>query len=226
MKYHVEFDISFKKNPYKGLYIAVEGIDGSGKTTQVGALKKYFESRKKKVVTTSEPRSESVVGKIIRDILQSHISVPPESLQYLYSADRSINQETIVKPALEQNKIVLSHRSFFSVIPYGVMDKGLASYNKKDGQILSVAHGLLSMYHQFIMPDLTFYLDIPVSVAMNRLSKMKKIKEIYEKKEKLVRIREGYEWQIKQFKKVFVVIDGTKKEDLVTYDIINTIERL
>lgn len=224
MKYHVEYDIEFKKNPYKGLYIAIEGIDGSGKTTQVEALKKYFESQGAKVVLTSEPRSESVVGKIIRDILRSNIQVPPESLQYLYSADRAINHMTIVEPALISGKTVLSHRSFWSVIPYGVMDKGLDEYNEKEGQILAVAHGLLSMYHQFISPDLTFYLDVSVDTAMDRLSKMKKVKEIYEKKEKLSRIIQGYKWQLREFQGEFVAIDGERSEEEVSNEMIHKIE--
>ena len=47
MRYHIEFDISLRKNPYKGVYIAIEGIDGSGKTTQAEKLARYFKEKGK-----------------------------------------------------------------------------------------------------------------------------------------------------------------------------------
>jgi dTMP kinase len=223
MRYNVDFDIELRKNPYKGLYIAVEGIDGSGKTTQITALKKYFIKHGKKVTITSEPQSNSVVGKIIRQVLSSQIKLPPAAFQYLYSADRVVNQENVVKPALESGTTVLSHRSFWSVIPYGVMDKGLDNYDEKNAQILAVAQGLLSMYHQFIAPDITFYLHVPVDVAMERLHEMDKEKEIYEKREKLERIFQGYEWQLNQFPKEFTIVDGTKTQEEVEKTIISHI---
>ncbi|MDP3726935.1 MAG: dTMP kinase [bacterium] len=216
MKYHIEFDLEFRKNPYKGLYIAVEGIDGSGKTTQVKKLAEYFSKKGKTVVVTSEPRKgDSAIGKIIHEILQSKIKVPQEALQYLYSADRVINHKTIVEPALKKGNVVISHRCFWSVIPYGLFDKGLFDYNRIDTQVLFAAQGLLSMYHQFIAPDKTFYLDISADVAMKRLLGMKKIKELYEKREKLEKIIVGYRWLAKQFPKEIIVINGEQSEEAV-----------
>jgi len=220
MKYHIDFDIELRRNPYKGLYIAFEGIDGSGKTTQVERLAKYFEKNKRQVVVTSEPRIDSLVGKFIHDILQGKFKVPSAALQYLYTADRVINHEEVVDKTLKKGTTVISHRSFWSVVPYGVMDKGLATYDKDKAQVLQVAQGLLSMYHQFIAPDITFYLRVPVDIALSRLAKMKKVKEIYEKREKLSQVARGYEWQLKQFPKEFVVIDGEKSEEEVTKEII------
>jgi len=224
MKYHIEFDLEFRKNPYKGLYIAVEGIDGSGKTTQTEKLVQYFSKKEKTVVVTSEPRKEdSVVGKLIHEILQAKIKVPQEALQYLYSADRVINHKTVVEPALKAGSVVVSHRCFWSAIAYGLFDKGLFDYNRSAAQVLFVAQGLLSMYHQFIAPDLTFYLDISVDVAMKRLSRMKKIKELYEKREKLEKIIVGYRWLASQFPKEITVIDGERSEEEVFADIIKRI---
>lgn len=224
MKYHVDYDIEFLRNTSKGLYIAVEGIDGSGKSTQIEKLQAYFTAQGENVVVTSEPRSESVVGRIIRQVLQAEIKLPPAAFQYLYSADRVENQETVVKPALAKGDMVVSHRSFWSVIPYGVMDKGLANYDEENASILGVAQGLLSMYHQFIASDITFYLHVPVATAMQRLSEMDKVKEIYEKKEKLQRIAKGYEWQLSQFPNEFTIIDGTKDEKEVTDALISHIK--
>ncbi|HSW89223.1 MAG TPA: dTMP kinase [Candidatus Saccharimonadales bacterium] len=224
MRYHVELDIDFQRNTLGGKYIAIEGIDGSGKSTQVLHVQDYFTKQGKEVLLTSEPHHGSMVEKMIRDALQSKITIPSAALQYLYSADRVINQESIVKPSLSQEKIVLSHRVFWSAVPYGLLDKimGLkgGDYDFNQSSQIMIAQGLLSMYHQFVVPDVTFYLDISVDTAMERLSHMDKTKEIYEKRDKLEKIREGYNLLINMFPKEFVVIDGEQSEKQVTEDIL------
>ena len=120
MKYHVEFDLDFKRNPYKGLYIAIEGIDGSGKTTQVEKISRYFEKKGKQVVTTGEPRkNKGIVGKLIQDILLSKVKVPSIAFQYLMSAERAIHHEELILPSLKAGKAVVTDRCFWSAIPYG-----------------------------------------------------------------------------------------------------------
>lgn len=225
MKYHVSFDIELKENPYKGKYFALEGIDGSGKSTQLHLVAQRLRSDSLPVVLTSEPKSDSIIGNIIREVLQGKIAMPPIAFQYLYSADRAISQETIVKPTLEKGDILLTHRSFWSVIPYGLTDKEIFADGKSSAEILAVAHGILSQYDQFICPDITFYLDTPVDVATNRLAHMDKVKEIYERKEKLAQIAKGYEWEMQKFPEKFVRIDGTKKESEITEEIVSLIKK-
>jgi len=225
MKYHIEFDIELRKNPYKGAYIAFEGVDGCGKTTQVEILKEYLKKKGKSVVVTSEPRKEgSAVGRLIREILQSKIKVPSASLQYLYTAERIINHKDVVEPALRSGKIVLSHRSLWSNVPYGLLDRGVTNYDSPDTKLINVTQGLMSLYHQFIIPDITFYLSVSANIAMKRLRSMNKVIDMYEKKEKLERIAKGYEWQAKQFPKEFVVIDGEKSTEEVTQEIVSRIK--
>lgn len=224
MQYHVELDIDFQRNTLGGQYIAIEGIDGSGKSTQVDHLQQYFQKQQKKVIVTSEPYHGSMIEHMIRDALQSKTHIPSAALQYLYSADRVINQESVVKPALQEQKIVLSHRVFWSAVPYGVMDKIMdkknGNYDFNQSNQIIIAQGILSMYHQFVIPDKTFYLDISVDTAMQRLSHMDKTKEIYEKRDKLEKIKEGYEMLIDMFPKEFIIIDGEKSEKEVTEEII------
>ncbi len=226
MKYHIEFDIELRKNPYKGLYFAFEGIDGCGKTTQTEIIRKYLEKKGKRVVVTSEPRKEgSAVGKLIGEILQSRIKVPSASLQYLYTAERIVNHKDVVEPSLKSGKVVLSHRCLWSNVPYGLLDRGVTNYDSPDTKLIQVTQGLMSMYHQFIIPNITFYLRVSADTAMKRLTAMDKVKEImYEKKEKLEKIARGYEWQAKQFPKEFVVIDGEKNEEEVTKEIVKKLE--
>ena len=85
----------------------------------------------------------------------------------------------------------------------------------------------MSLYHQFIVPDMTFYLRISADTAIKRLTLMDKVKEVmYEKKEKIQRVARGYEWQLKQFPNQFVVIDGEKSEQKIATEIENKVEEL
>jgi dTMP kinase len=224
MKYHVGFDIEFKKNPHKGLYIVLEGINASGKNTQVSSLKKYFQSQGKKVVTTDEPTHTLLVGKFVRKLITDGEKIPPAALQYLYTADRIINHQTIITPALEQGKVVLASRSFWSAVVYGVMDRGEHDYTRPDADLILVAQGILSMYHKTMLPDYTFYLDLPVETALQRMKKLRRTKDIYETSEKLSQLLDGYRWLKKQFKNEFITIDAEKPIDGVTEDILKKIK--
>lgn len=224
MTYHVNFDVDFKRNPYKGKYIVVEGIDGSGKTTQVERLQEYFEKKGEDVVIAKEPTREGAIGELVHNILQGNIDVPSIALQYLYSADRAVNHYTRIIPALEKGSVVISDRCFWSSIPYGILDRGGVDYDNT-AQVILVAHGILSMYHQFIVPDYTFYLTISVGQALKRLRGMEKTQEIYEKKEKLAKIEEGYKWLIKHFPKEITVVDGGQPVAKVTEDIISKLPK-
>jgi len=223
MKLPVSFNLPLRRNPYKGLYIAIEGIDGSGKSTQLHILREYLEKKGKEVILTSEPKSELITGQLIRKILSSEIKIPPNAWQYLYSADRVINHEQFVEPALQENKIVISHRSFWSVLPYGIMDRTGSEYDYSVANALLVSQGILSYYYQFIVPDITMYLQLSVDEAMKRLTNMDKEKDIYEKKGKLQKIAKGYDWLLQQFPEEFTIINSQQPVNQVTKEIIEAI---
>lgn len=226
MKYHIDFDIDFKRNTTAGFYIALEGIDGSGKSTQVQQVTKRLQAEGKDVLIMNEPSNTTVVGKLIREILQSRVAVPAVSLQYLFTADRAIQAEQVLQPALEQGKIVLSHRCFWSAIPYGILDQSNhdKDYDYSKAEQILAAQGILSFYHQFMVPDLTIYLDIAVDSAVKRLSQMDKTKEIYEKRDKLEKIASGYQWLLEKFPKEFTVVNAEKPVDAITEEIMTRIQ--
>lgn len=225
MKFPISFDLPLRRNPYKGLYIAIEGIDGSGKSTQLHALRKYFEAKGKAVELTSEPKSELITGQLIRKILSSEVKIPSTAWQYLYSADRVINHQQFVEPALQKGKMVITHRCFWSVLPYGIMDKTGSEYDYSVAHSLLVSQGILSYYHQFIAPDITIYLQLSVDEAVKRLQNMDKEKDIYEKKGKLQKIAKGYDWLLQQFPQEFTIIDSQQEVEKVTVDIIARINK-
>ena len=225
MKYPVKFDLDLKRNPYKGLYIAIEGIDGCGKSTQIDNLKNWFEEEGKSIILTSEPRKkESLVGKLIHAALRSKVKLTPLCFQDLYSAERELNHESVVVPTLKKGHVVLSHRCFWSAVAYGVFDKGEKKYTVSNSNVIIVANGILSRYHQFIAPDYTFYLAVSAKTAMGRILKMGKRREIYEKKDKLLRIIAGYDYLLKKFGKEIIMINGEQEKNRVTEKIVSWIK--
>lgn len=224
--YHVEFDLDFKRNPYKGLYIALEGIDGAGKTVQSERLFNYYKKKNKNAVIVTEPRRTGLVGHLINEILQGRANLPPASLQYLITADRIGEQYELVLPRLEKEEVVISHRCFWSAVPYGILDQTGGRGNFDRGETIMVAQSILSRYYQMVVPDITFYIDIPPKVGLERLAKMGIHLEYYEKLEKLEKVKSGYEWMIKKFPDEFVVINGDRDPEEITKELIETIEKI
>lgn len=219
--YHIEFDLEFKKNSYPAKFIVLEGIDGSGKTTQAKKLVKHVTHKGVKCIYTKEPTDE-VTGKLIRRILAGKILVPPVAFQYLFAADRAVHQVHVEK-YLKSGLTVVSDRYFWSSAVYGMVDRGISSY-EGDKERLLVALSILSMYHRFLVPDYTFYLKISAKDAVRRIDKTKKELEIYEKKEKLEKLRLGYEWLAKKFAKEITIINGNQSVEEVTREIVTIIK--
>lgn len=223
MKYHVEFDIDLKRNPHKGMYICLEGIDGSGKTTQSLRLAEYFKNHGKSVVATREPQKEGLIGDILQKILTGKIRMSSLGLQYLFSADRVLHQEEVIVPALKSEKVVISDRCFWSAVIYGILDR--EGWNDPNAShFLLTVHSVLSMYHQFIVPDLTFYLNVSLETAFLRISKKKDKLEIYENKDKLQKLIKGYDWLAKKFSNEITVVDGNQTVEKVTKEIVSKIK--
>ncbi len=225
MTYDVSFSIDLKKNPYDGLYIALEGIDGSGKTTQVEKLTEHFQKQGKTVVKTHEPRRDGVMGELVANILKQEKEIPEVAIQYLFAAQRAVHLEDIVEPSLKKGDVVISDRSFWSSIPYGLLDR-FESSKSENPDILLASLSILSMYHEFIAPDVAVVLDVSVETAGQRLSQMNRKAELYEKKEKLLKIKEGYEYLLNKFSDALTKIDAEKDVENVTASILAQIDSI
>lgn len=223
MHYPINFNIELLKNTYGGLYIALEGIDGSGKTTQIERLANYFREKGKEVVTTREPRKSGLIGDLVHKVLLGKEKLPSVSLQYLFSADRAAHHEELILPSLKAGKVVLTDRCFWSAIVYGILDRTGGIYDTKDADLLLVTQSILSMYHQFTVPDYTFYLKISVEESMKRLKAKSDAKEIYEKEELIEKVFTGYDYLKKRFENEIVEVSGEQTPEEVTKEIIMTI---
>ena len=225
MKYPVSFELEFRKHNYPGRLIAIEGIDGSGKTTQVRKTVEILKEKGIEAVYTKEP-TDGEIGRFIREILAGNKKFRPVAFQYLFSADRVEHQEEILE-LLKKGKIVVSDRYFWSSVPYGATDRGIDfKKNQNEANILLVCYSILSLYHQFIVPDKTIYLNVDPATAIDRLTKARHMPDIYDKLEKLGRIAAGYDWLVEQFPEEFTVIDGTKSVVEVSKEISDNISKL
>jgi dTMP kinase len=183
-----------------GFFITFEGIEASGKTTQINLLYDYLKSIGKNVIKTREPGGTKI-GQKIREIL---LSKWDEKFPYiaellLYEADRNIHIHNIIKPSLEAGYIVLSDRYIDSTTAYQHYARGI------DYEIVSYLNTLAT---DRLKPNLTFLIDIPAQISLKRLSESKDRIES-EDIEFHKKLREGFLKIAENEKDRFVVIDGT-----------------
>ena len=142
----------------KGSFISFEGIDGCGKSTQIDLLAKYFTTQNKNFVKTEEPGGTLGSNEIRKILLREnnfHWSVETETL--LFMAARNDHVEKVIKPAIEDNKIVICDRFMDSTIVY----QGMRSPQAKK---LS-----LTLFELIgINPDITFLIDMDPEIALAR----------------------------------------------------------
>jgi dTMP kinase len=143
-----------------GLWITLEGGDGSGKTTQSNLLATWLEQSGRTVVRTREPGG-SEVGQLIRDIVLHHRGdIAPRAEALLYAADRAHHVATVVRPALARGEIVLQDRYLDSSVAYQGAGRVLDATEIRDLSLWA-AEGAL--------PDLTVLLDLDPATARTRL---------------------------------------------------------
>ena len=142
------------------MFITLEGIEGSGKTTQMQQLSAYFEMRGRSCVLTREPGGTSL-GEKIRAILLDPASseLVPTAELLLYMADRAQHINSLIKPGLAEGKVVLCDRYFDATIVYQGFARGL------DTGLICELHRLL---FEDLKPDITFLLDLAPRIGLAR----------------------------------------------------------
>lgn len=202
----------------KKLFIVFEGIDSSGKTTQAELLKNYFVTTEQQVVISPEP-SNGIIGNLIRQALKQRIifcedrDLFNEQMAYLFAADRHdhlYNDVDGVFKLIENNYHVISTRYYFSSL----------AYNGDNAEQLDLIRKLNA---RFPNPDLTVYIDIPVEVSLARLQE-RSVREIYETKAKLTKVREQYQKIFQEYRGKAMTIKGTQEPEQIHRQIIDCVE--
>lgn len=170
------------------MFIAIEGLDGSGGTTQLARLAAAWRVRApgREVVCTREP-SPGPVGRLLRQAL-ADITIGEGVLPYLFAADRRDHLDRVVLPALARGAVVISDRYALSSLAYQSLALGLAK--------------VVALNADFPAPALTLMLDLPPAVCLARiearLAASGGTRERFESLTRLTEIAEAYEAAIAQ----------------------------
>ena len=162
----------------RGVLIAIEGIDGAGKTTMVRMLSDHFSRIQYQVSSFKEP-TEGKYGQIIKKLaINGREHVSPEEEMNLFLLDRKENTEKYIKPALERNEIVIMDRYYFSSIAYqGARGLDKNRIQKENEKIA-------------IRPDIVIILDCAVNIGLTRIKHIRgDIPNHFEKEEHLEEAR-------------------------------------
>ena len=151
----------------KGLFIVMEGPDGSGKTTQINLLKEYLEEAGYECLITREPGG-TVIGEEIRQLILNpeHKEMSPVTEMLLYAASRAQLVHEVIGPALEEGKIVISDRFVDSSIVY----QGIA---RKLG--ISTVSAVNAPGIGIYRPDGIFFIDLSEAEGLRRKKEQKNL---------------------------------------------------
>jgi dTMP kinase len=196
----------------KNLFIAFEGIDGSGKSTQVKLLKAKLEEAGLKVYTTAEP-TESPVGKIIRDIFTHKMEADHRVIAGLFVADRLdhlLNKTNGIIKMLEEGYTVITDRYYFSSYAYQSTHMDLDWVIRAN-----------SLSADLLRPDVNIFIDITPEQSIERIKKGRDSVELYETLENLQNVREKYfeVMELLQSEEKVFLTNGNREAEVISNEI-------
>lgn len=202
----------------KGLFIVMEGPDGSGKTTQINLLKTYLEDAGYECLITREPGG-TVIGEEVRQLILNpeYKEMSPVTEMLLYAASRAQLVHEVIGPALEAGKIVISDRFVDSSIVY----QGIAR-NLGISTVSAVNASGIGIYR----PDGIFFIDLSEAEGLRRKKEQKKLDRMEQESIEFHHmVSEGYRKVLSDRPEV-IKIDGNKEIDIIQKKIRNHVEEL
>lgn len=197
------------------MLVTFEGIDGSGKSTQLELLAKALSQQGFDVLQTREPGGASL-GKSLREILLHHPGyVSPRCELFLYLADRAQHVDEIIRPALAKGQIVLSDRFMDSTVAYQGGGRELTVSDMQD---------LNRVATQNLSPQLTLFYDAPVETLLSRAQKRGEADRL--EQETVVfyeRVRAVYLQLAQAEPERFVILDALQSIDHLAEQTVNTV---
>ena len=186
----------------KGLFITMEGPDGSGKSTQIELLKEYLEEEGYEVLITREPGG-TVISEAIREIIlnKEYTEMSSVTEMLLYASARAQLIAELVGPAIDNGKAVISDRFVDSSLVYQGMARGLGVDTVYEVNKLAIGK---------YMPDVTFLLDLPAEVGISRKKDQKELDRMeLESLDFHRKVAEGYRQMAEKFPERIKTIDAT-----------------
>lgn len=205
-----------------GKFVTFEGIDGSGKSTQLKMLADALRSRGIDPVITCEPGGTPLGRRLRAAFLETEEPVSPTAELLAFAADRAQHVEQLIKPALAEGRIVISDRYADATRAYQGAGRGFSK-----GTIQEV----IRLATRGLRPDLTLFFDIPVQVAVRRMgdreeSHTRKNRMDEETAEFYSRVRDAYMQIAERDPKRFRIIDADRPVDAIQNDVLTIFERL
>ena len=197
----------------KGLFITFEGCDGCGKTTQLELLAKFLEEKNYNVIVTREPGAKGLGTKLREILLNYDGEVSSNCESFLFLADRAQHIDTLIKPAIQEGKIILCDRHIDSTVAYQGFGRGIN---------LEQINYLNNLATSGLKPDLTLLFDVDTETSMQRVGKNKDRMESagIEFQEK---VRQGYLTIAKSEPNRIKVFDSRKSIEQLHQEVLNTI---
>ena len=186
----------------EGVFVCIEGLDASGKTTHAHRLVLNLRRKSLHAIYTTEPSRGEIGGFIRTYILQRKRRIPIVVETLLFAADRIDHMEKEIKPALEKGNIVVSDRYVYSSLAY----QGAAGLDLK---------WIKEINRLALLPDLAIYIDVPPDVAVKRMRRRKSVMERLETQRK---VQEVYMQFVKN--EELVPVDGNRRKEKVAKDIL------
>ncbi len=206
-----------KRAPSNGLFIAFEGVEGSGKGTQIRLAKEYLESRDVDVLVTREPGG-TVLGEKLREMLLDHDTgaVEARTEALLFAASRSQHVTSVIRPALAEGKVVICDRYIDSSLAYQGSARGVG---EQDILTLNV------WATQGLFPDLTILLHLEPEVGLLRsLEEPDRIE--MEGGEFHAKVADAYLKIAEEHPERFIVIDADDTPERVHQQVVEALKRV
>jgi dTMP kinase len=200
-----------------GKFFTFEGIDGSGKSTQLAMLARELRGRGLDVVTTREPGGTPLGEALRAAFLETTGPVAPMAELLAFAADRAQHVEHLIKPEVAAGKIVISDRYADATFAYQGAGRGFTQ--SQVNNVIELATGGLK-------PDLTLFFDITPDEAIRRMSDRSDAKRNRmddETEEFYTRVREAYLGIAKREPERFIVIDAFGKIDAIHARVMETV---
>lgn len=203
----------------KGLFLAFEGIDGSGKSTQIQLLNERLEQQGHRVLQTCEP-SPGPIGSQLRQILTGRMKADSRVIAALFAADRLdhlLNEVNGIASRVEEGVTVLTDRYYFSSYAYHSVDVPMDWVMAANAESRKV-----------LKPDLNIFLDLDADTAMERIARSRFQQELFERKSLLEKIRSNYFKAFEHFKdsERILIVDGKKTPEEIAQIIWNEVKGL